>query len=123
ADDLQRLGLVASGLVERLLDVHHAGAGGLAQFRDVSDGVIRHKLVRSFESTGCPQAWSVVSVASTAASAAAVSGDGAGSASAATGASAASAAAASATSAWASAVSAACAASAACSLSWAARSS
>src|SRR6478735_3028320 len=42
ADDLERLVGVAAGLVERLLDVEHAGAGALAQRLDVSGGVVRH---------------------------------------------------------------------------------
>ena len=48
AKDLDGLGAVAVGLVERLLDVHHAGAGLLAQRLDVSGGVVRHALYRSF---------------------------------------------------------------------------
>src|SRR6478736_1693538 len=48
AKDLDGLGAVAVGLVERLLDVHHAGARLLAQRLDVSGGVVRHALYRSF---------------------------------------------------------------------------
>src|SRR6478609_9009708 len=48
AKDLDGLGAVAVGLVERLLDVHHDGARLLAQRLDVSGGVVRHALYRSF---------------------------------------------------------------------------
>ena len=48
--DLDGLGAVAVGLVERLLDVHHAGAGLLAKRLDVSGGVVRHALFRSLRS-------------------------------------------------------------------------
>src|SRR6476469_9078800 len=48
AKDLDGLGAVAVGLVEGLLDVHHSGAGLLAQRLDVSGGVVRHALYRSF---------------------------------------------------------------------------
>src|SRR5690606_36296913 len=37
----------AVGLVQRLLDVHHSGAGLLAQRLDVSGGVVRHVCVSS----------------------------------------------------------------------------
>ena len=40
--DLLGLGHVAVGLVEGLLDVHHAGSGELAELLDVSGGVVRH---------------------------------------------------------------------------------
>src|SRR6476661_744004 len=48
AQHLDGLGAVAVSLVERLLDVHHSGAGLLAQGLDVSGGVVRHALYRSF---------------------------------------------------------------------------
>lgn len=42
ADDFDGLLGVAVGLVKSLLDVHHAGAGALAQGLDVSSSVVRH---------------------------------------------------------------------------------
>src|SRR4029453_18007870 len=42
AQDLGGLGLVAVGLLERLLDVEHAGAGLLTQRLDVRGGEVRH---------------------------------------------------------------------------------
>src|SRR5690606_36140023 len=45
AEDLESLLRVAVRLVERLLDVEHAGARALAQRLDVSGGVVRHGVV------------------------------------------------------------------------------
>ena len=44
AQDLDGLVDVAVGLVERLLAVHHAGGGELAELLDVSGGEVRHGL-------------------------------------------------------------------------------
>jgi hypothetical protein len=43
AQDLGGLVVVAVGLVQGSLDVHHAGAGRLAKRFDVSGGVVRHR--------------------------------------------------------------------------------
>src|SRR5690625_978027 len=56
ADDLDGLLGVAVGLVERLLDVHHARAGLLAACLDVSGGVVRQGCV-SLQSWSVAQAW------------------------------------------------------------------
>jgi hypothetical protein len=48
AQDLGGPGAVALGLVESLLDVEHAGTGGLAQRLDVSGGVVRHRCCLAF---------------------------------------------------------------------------
>ena len=42
ADDLDGLLGVTVGLVKSLLDIHHAGAGALAQSLDISGSVVRH---------------------------------------------------------------------------------
>ena len=48
AQGLDGLVDVAVGLVQRLLAVHHAGAGELAELLDVGGGVVRHESVNLF---------------------------------------------------------------------------
>src|SRR5699024_11749970 len=74
AQQLGRLGLVAIGLVERLLHVEHARAGGLAQCLDVSGGVVRHVCAVLLRRDG-PVGWTQASGVSSAGVAGAVSGE------------------------------------------------